>query len=317
MTVLAKEKLCLPVIAGPTAAGKTACAVKLCQMAKGEVISADSMQVYQGMDILTAKPTLEEMGGVAHHLLGVIAPSEKFSASQYRDRALEAAWDAKKRGFFPVVCGGTGLYIDALTRPVSFSQKGDAALREELDEITNGVDGKHRLHEMLRAVDPESAEKYHENDVRRVRRALEIYRLTGRTQAEQARKDKEGDAPCDCMLFVLDWPRDALYQRIDARVDVMMREGLVEEVRELMRQQEKHPTAIQAIGYKEIAAALRGESTLEEAVARVKLATRHYAKRQMTWFRRDERTIWIPAAGRSAVDLAGEILERWQKEKGK
>ncbi len=310
-----ERKLFLPVIAGPTASGKTACAVEMCRLTGGEVISADSMQVYRGMDILTAKPAADETKGVQHHLLGVVPPSEKFSASKFRDMALESITNVRARGLLPVVCGGTGLYIDALTRPVSFSAEGDEELRRELDNIVDSEDGRRKLHDMLASFDPESAAKYHENDVRRVRRAVEIYRLTGRTQAEQARLDREGEPPCGCALFALDWPRDELYHRIDARVDRMVRAGLVDEVRALMDNEAEHPTAIQAIGYKEIASALRGESSMEDAVALVKQASRRYAKRQLTWFRRDERTIWIPAMGRGAREIAGEILEKYAAAK--
>ena len=298
----------LPVIAGATASGKTAVAVELALRARGEVVSADSMQVYRGMDILTAMPTAAEMRGVAHHMLDVFSPREKCSAASYRERALGCIDAIRARGHLPIVCGGTGLYINALTRPLGFAAQGDEALRAELTAIAEAPEGKARLHAMLEAVDPDSAARLHPNDVRRVVRALEIYRLTGRTQTEQAALDAQrGDGPFDARLYALDWPREALYARIDRRVDQMLAAGLVEEVRRLMQNEEEFSTAAQAIGYKEIAAALRGECTLADAVDTLKQATRNYAKRQLTWFRRDARVRWVAAQGRTAADIAAEI----------
>lgn len=298
----------LPVIAGATASGKTAVAVELALRTRGEVVSADSMQVYRDMDILTAMPTAAEMRGVAHHMLGVFSPREKCSAAAYRERALGCIADIRARGRLPIVCGGTGLYINALTRPLGFAAQGNETIRAELTAIAEAPEGKARLHAMLEAVDPDSAARLHPNDVRRVVRALEIYRLTGRTQTEQAVLDAQrGDGPFDARLYALDWPREALYARIDRRVDQMLAAGLVEEVRRLMQNEAGFSTAAQAIGYKEIAAALRGECTLADAVDTLKQATRNYAKRQLTWFRRDARVRWVAAQGRTAADIAAEI----------
>lgn len=300
----------LIVIAGPTASGKTACAVALCRRVDGEVVSADSMQVYRGMDILTAMPTEAERGGVVHHMLGIADPSEKFSAAAYRERANAAVADILSRGRMPVLCGGTGLYINALTRPMSFSEKSDERLHGELMALADEPGGARRLHRVLEEVDPESAARLHENDVRRVARAIEVFRLTGMTQTEQSRRDAQREGAYDETLFALDWPRDVLYGRIDHRVDAMLEAGLVDEVRRLMNESDRAPTAAQAIGYKEIAAALSGRMTMDEAVAKVKQATRNFAKRQLTWFRRDPRTVWIPAQGRTAEEIAGEMQSR-------
>ena len=298
----------LPVVAGPTASGKTAVAVALALRAGGEVVSADSMQIYRGMDILTAMPTPEEMRGVPHHMLGVFSPREKCSAATYRERALVCIEKIRGRGRLPIVCGGTGLYINALTRPLGFAAQGDEAIRDELTGIAEGPDGRARLHAMLESVDPESAARLHPNDVRRVVRALEIFRLTGRTQTEQAALDAQrGDGPFAERIYALDWPRDVLYTRIDRRVEAMLSAGLVEEVRRLMRNENEYTTAAQAIGYKEIAAALRGECALAEAVETLKQATRNYAKRQLTWFRRDSRVHWVPAQNRTAEEIAADI----------
>ena len=309
----------LLVIAGPTASGKTACAVETALRLNGEIVSADSMQVYREMDILSATPRPEEMRGVRHHMLGVVSPREHFSAAAYREGALRAIADLRDRGKLPILCGGTGLYINAVTRPMSFSAQGDEALRAELNAIAEGPDGRDRLHEMLAQVDPQAAARLHPNDVRRVSRAIEIYRLTGRTQTEQAALDAAREGPFDERLFALDWPRELLYSRIEERVDQMLREGLIEEVRTLMRDADAQTTARQAIGYKEIAAALSGEVSMETAVGLLKQATRNYAKRQLTWFRRDPRVEWVHAEGRTAAQIAAEIEEKtevWRNNRG-
>ena len=300
----------LIIIAGPTASGKTACAVALARLAGGEVISADSMQVYRGMDVLSAMPTMEERGGIPHHLLGIADPSERFTAAAWRDLAAAAVTDILSRGRVPIVCGGTGLYINALTRPMSFSVEADEALHAELLARADRPGGRRALHRELASFDPDSAARLHENDVRRVVRAIEIYRLSGRTRSEQDRADAAREGDYDETLFALEWPRSVLYERIDRRVDGMLAAGLVDEVRALMADERRRPTAAQAIGYKEIAAALEGRMTMEEAVLCVKQASRNLAKRQLTWFRRDPRTVWIPAEGRSAGELAEEMLRR-------
>ena len=299
------DKPILPVIAGPTASGKTACAVALCKLIGGEVISADSMQIYSGMGILSAVPTAREMDGVPHHLMGCVDPASGYSADAYREDAKARIAEVLSRGRVPVLCGGTGLYIDAVTRPMSFSsQRSDEALHRELLALAEQPGGRRRLHDMLRVVDPDSAERLHENDVRRVSRALEVYRLTGVTLTEHTRLDRDREGDFREIIFAPDWPREALYSRIDARVDAMLAAGLVDEVRALMADESSHPTAIQAIGYKEIAAALRGEMPMEKAVYLTKKASRNLAKRQLTWFRRDPRVIWLPAEGESAASLA-------------
>lgn len=302
----------LIVIAGPTASGKTACAVELCRRIGGEVVSADSMQVYRGMDILTAMPAPDEMRGIPHHMLGIADPSQKFTAAMYRDRAKAVIGEILARGRRPVVCGGTGLYIDAITKPLSFSEQSDERLHAELFALADEPGGRRKLHDMLAEVDPESAARLHENDVRRVVRALEIYRLTGIPQSAQVRQDARGEGDYEERIFALDWPRDELYRRIERRVDDMLVAGLIDEVRRLAADAARFPTAAQAIGYKEIAAALEGRMSMEEAIAKVKQATRNFAKRQLTWFRRDPRTIWIAAENCSTAAIAEEICQRLQ-----
>ena len=304
------ERTILPVIAGPTASGKTGCAVALCRLIGGEVVSADSMQIYAGMEILSAAPTVQEMAGVRHHMIGCVDPASVYSADAYREDARACIADIAARGRVPVLCGGTGLYIDAVTRPMSFSrQRSDEAMHRQLMAMGDTPEGKRRLHEMLNEIDPESAERLHENDVRRVSRAIEVFRLTGVPLSEHSRLDRRREGDFREIIFALDWPREALYRRIDARVDAMMAAGLADEVRALMAKEERHPTALQAIGYKEIAAALRGETDMEYAVYLTKRASRNLAKRQLTWFRRDSRVIWLGAEGKTARELAEEMLE--------
>lgn len=307
-----KEKLI--VIAGPTASGKTACAVALCRKIDGEVVSADSMQLYRGMDILSARPSAEEMDGVPHHMLGIASPAEKYSAARYREEANAVIAQIIARGRRPVLCGGTGLYINAVTRPMEFSQKCDPVLRRSLMELAEAPGGRHRLHQMLAEIDPEAAQKLHQNDVRRVSRAIEVFRLTGRTQREQARLDAQREGDYRETVFGLRWPRELLYQRINRRVDAMVAAGLVDEVRALMRDGRAHPTALQAIGYKEIVAALEGRMGMDEAIALVKQLSRNYAKKQMTWFQRDSRVRWIDAVEKSAERIAEEMCKYLEEE---
>jgi tRNA dimethylallyltransferase len=313
------DKTILPVVAGPTASGKTACAVELCRLVGGEVVSADSMQVYSGMGILSASPTADEMAGIPHHMIGCVDPVSSFSADAYREAAKACIADIAARGRVPVLCGGTGLYIDAVTRPMSFSsQRSDEAMHRQLMEMGETPEGRRRLHDMLRRVDPASADRLHENDVRRVSRAIEIYRLTGVTLSEHNRLDCQRQGDFREIIFAPDWPRDVLYRRIDTRVDKMLENGLVDEVRALMNAEQQHPTALQAIGYKEIAEALRGEITMEFAVYLTKKASRNLAKRQLTWFKRDPRVIWLEAEGETAHSMAmrmhDAIVERFGSE---
>ena len=300
----------LTVIAGPTASGKTACAVEYCLLSGGEVVSCDSMQVYRGMEILSACATKEEMRGVPHHMLGIADPREKFSAGAYREEADRVIRDILSRGKEPVLCGGSGLYCDALTRPMTLGERSSPQVRRELEEIARRDGGPEELHEMLRQADPERAGRLHVNDVRRVTRALEIFRVTGHTQTELEERDRAAKGLYEARIYAISRPREELYARIEERCRQMFRAGLVEEVRRL---REEHgddcPTAAQAIGCKEILPFLRGECTREEALESVILATRHYAKRQMTWLRRDERVVWIEAGGRSAREIAQIIRE--------
>lgn len=310
------DKPILPVIAGPTASGKTACAVALARLIGGEIISADSMQIYRGMNVLSAIPTPEEMQGVAHHMIAFAPPTARYSADAYREDANACIADVLSRGRMPILCGGTGLYINAVTRPMSFSTLSDEALHAQLLASAQDAQGRLRLYEELRRIDPQTAVRLHPNDVRRVSRAIEVYRLTGVTQSEHARMDANREGDYREAIFAVDWPREQLYERINARVEEMLSNGLIDEVRALTAHAEAFPTAAQAIGYKEIAAALRGEMSMDEAVEWLKKSTRNYAKRQLTWFRRDPRVVWLAPTPGGAEALARRIRDLLEQRFG-
>lgn len=298
------QKPHLIVIGGATASGKTSAAVKLCKEIDGEVVSCDSMQIYRGMDVGTAKPTVEERLGIPHHMIDIIDPSESYSASRFKEDAAACVSDILRRRKQPVLCGGTGLYIDALTRPMDFALPSDPALREKLIAVSQRENGRRTLHAMLEDIDPESARRLHPNDVRRVARAIEIYRLTGHTMTEKMALDRQREGDYDVTFFALDWPREVLYDRIDRRVDQMMACGLVDEVKRLLANGlSADSTAMQALGYKEIVMAFEGKCDMSEAADEIKLGSRHYAKRQLTWLRRDGRARFIDAQNRTTDDI--------------
>lgn len=291
------------VIAGPTASGKTALAIELARALGGEIVTADSMQVYRGFDIGTAKADANERAAAVHHMLDVAAPDESYSAARYVEEAAAVCDDILARGRLPIIAGGTGLYIDSLLSGRDFAERGEGPdLRAELSAEYDERGGEAML-ECLRGFDPERAAILHPADKRRIVRAIEIYKLTGRTITEHDACTKTLPPRYDAARIVLNYSeRSALYARIDARVDEMCTRGLFDEVAGLLRAGVPEDcTAMQAIGYKEAVRALRGEITRAEAVEQVKLASRRYAKRQLTWFRRWEDALWIEHAG--APDL--------------
>ncbi len=287
------------VITGPTASGKTWLAVELAKLRGGEVVSADSMQIYRRMDIGTAKPTPEEMQGVPHHMIDVADPEEDFSVARYVDMAARCVEDILDRGKLPILAGGTGLYVDSLLSGRTFAAfDGDSPLRAQLEERFAREGGEPLLRELALA-DPESAARLHPNDAKRVIRALEVFLTTGKTITQHNRETLALPPRYRALTLSLDFQRrEGMWARIDRRVDQMMERGLEEEVRALLRSGvPKRCTAMQAIGYKELAAAVSGEGSLEEAAAQVKLRSRQYAKRQRTWFRRSEGAkglLWGP-----------------------
>lgn len=283
------------VIIGPTASGKTRMAVELAQRHNGEVISADSMQIYRTMDIGTAKPTQEEMGGIPHHMIDVADPEEDFSVARYVEMAARCVDDVLARGKLPIVAGGTGLYIDSLLSGRTFAPfSPDSALRGELERELAEKGGQAML-EALAQVDPEAAQRLHPNDHKRIIRALEVYRSTGKTITQHNRETQAIPPRYNALTIGLAFQdRQAMWRRIDQRVDEMVAAGLEDEVRRLLTSGiSPKCTAMQAIGYKEFTQALSGEMTWQEAADVVKLRSRQYAKRQLTWFGRNPNTRWV------------------------
>ena len=281
-------------IAGPTASGKTALAVALAKQLTGEVISCDSMQVYKRMDIGTAKPTLEEMENIPHHMLDVAEPYEDFSVSRYCEMATPILDDILARGKPAIIAGGTGLYMDALIRGNSFAPFPSTGMREKL-EVQADREGMESMLELLRSIDPDAAAKLHLADRKRIIRALEVYYETGDTITAHNLRTQSIPPRYEAFWFGLeDENRSDLYNRIDRRVEKMLEDGLLDEISRLLKEGvSENCTAMQAIGYKEFLAALRGESTIAEATVQVQQASRHYAKRQLTWFRRNSQMYWL------------------------
>ena len=284
----------LVVLTGPTAVGKTKLSIDLAKALGGEIISADSMQVYKHMDIGSAKITEKEMDGVPHHLIDVLSPFEEFHIVRFQELAKKAVEDIYSRGRIPIFVGGTGFYIQAVTKDIDFTEgEEDKEYREELSRLA-AEKGNEFLHEMLRNIDPKSAEEIHANNVKRVIRALEFYKENGFPISQHNEEQKQNETPYNLAYFVLNAPRGLLYERIDRRVDEMMENGLMEEVQKLKDMGcRRDMTSMQGLGYKEILSFLEGEVPLEEAVRILKRDTRHFAKRQLTWFRRESDVIWV------------------------
>jgi tRNA dimethylallyltransferase len=294
-------------IAGPTASGKTALAAALAKELNGEVVSCDSMQVYRRMDIGTAKPTLEEMQGIPHHMIDVAEPWEDFSVSRYCEMAAPIVDDIISRGKTAVIAGGTGLYMDALIRGNAFAPFPATGVRERLEAQADS-EGMEAMLSRLRAVDPDAARRLHLSDRKRILRALEVYLETGETITEHNRKTQAVPPRYSPLWLGLDFTeREELYRRIDLRVGLMLQQGLVEEIRGLLAEGiPEKATAMQAIGYKEFVDALDGRCTIEEAADQVRQSSRRYAKRQLTWFRRNKAIHWLI---RDTGDTGREILE--------
>ena len=289
-----KTKRPMIILTGPTAVGKTAASIELAKAVNGEIISADSMQVYKYMDIGSAKITKEEMDGVPHHLVDVLDPMEDFNVVRFQQMAKAAMEGIYERGHIPIVVGGTGFYIQALLYDIDFTEnENDDSYRKELEEMAKEK-GEKFLHSQLALVDPESAEQIHFHNVKRVIRALEFYHQTGKKISEHNAEEREKESPYHSAYFVLTDDRARLYDRIDRRVDLMMEQGLLQEVEHLRdRGLKREDVSMQGLGYKELFGYFDGEYSLEEAVRIIKRDTRHFAKRQLTWFRRERDVIWI------------------------
>lgn len=284
----------LIVLTGPTAVGKTELSIALAKAVNGEIISADSMQVYKYMDIGSAKITSEEMQGVPHHLIDVLEPHEEFHVVRFQELVKEALEGIYQRGHVPILAGGTGFYIQAILKDIDFTENGeDSAYREQLEALAK-ENGPEYLHGELEKVDPKSALEIHPNNCKRVIRALEYYYQTGQPISEHNETQKEKESPYNYVYFVLNDDRAVVYDRIDRRVDIMMENGLTNEVQRLKDMgYNRGMVSMQGLGYKEILAYLEGEISLEEAVYILKRDTRHFAKRQITWFKREKDVIWV------------------------
>lgn len=303
------RKIPLIVIAGPTASGKTALSVDIAKAVGGEIVSADSMQIYKYMNVGTAKPTEEEKQGIPHHMMDFLEPTVNFSVADYCQMAGEIIRDINERGKIPVMVGGTGLYIDSLVNGVDFGEEqGDEKIREELMDLAE-AEGNEAVHKILAEFDPETAAKYHPNNLRRVIRAIEVYKTQGKTVSEKEKEEKV--SLYDVAYFCIDWDREVLYDRINRRVDIMVEDGLLEEVKSLLASNiDPKCTAMQSIGYKEFYGYLSGECALEDALDTIKQSSRRYAKRQLTWFRRNKNIHWLKPE--NAFDEAmGVIKEKF------
>lgn len=280
-------------VVGPTASGKTDYAIRLAKERGGEVVSCDSMQIYRHMDIGTAKPTSEEMQEIPHHMIDIAEPEENFSVARFVKLARECIDDILERGKIPVLCGGTGLYFDSIINNLEFSEmETDEEYRQSLNALAEEK-GCEFVHRMLREVDPRSADAIHPNNLKRVIRALEIYKVSGKPKSVLDREQR-GEPLYEGEIFGLSRPRDVLYDRINRRVDIMMEQGLLEEVKTLLSMGiSPKATSMQAIGYKELVWYLDGTLTLKEAVDKIKQESRRYAKRQITWFKRNPDIIWL------------------------
>lgn len=296
----------LIILTGPTAVGKTALSIGLAKAVDGEIISADSMQVYRKMNIGTAKIQQSEMQGVRHHLIDILDPGEDFNVVLFKKYALEAMKDIYSRGKIPVVVGGTGFYIQALLYDINFEDNdNDMSYREELQTLA-AEHGNSYIHDMLAGVDPESAEKIHENNVKRVIRALEFYKKTGTKISEHNEAESQKESPYNFEYFVLNDDRQKLYDRIDRRIDIMLEDGLLDEVKSLVDEgYSRDFVSMQGLGYKEMIDYIQERYTLDEAVYTLKRDTRHFAKRQVTWFKREKQVTWV---NKNEFDSEADIL---------
>ena len=309
----------LIVLTGPTAVGKTALSIMLAKKIGGEIISADSMQVYRHMDIGTAKASQKEMDGVVHHLIDILDPTKDFNVAMFKKLATKAVEDIHIRGKIPIVAGGTGFYIQALLNDIDFTETDENTdFRDKMEHLAKEC-GAEALHERLRAVDPESADAIHANNIKRVIRALEYYEKTGEKISLHNESERAKTSPYNFFYYVLNTDRPILYERIEKRIDQMIDEGLVDEVKKLKKMGCKRDSvAMQGLGYKEILAYLSDEISLEEAVRILKRDTRHFAKRQLTWFRRERnvRFLNLPEYDNDPLAVLKHILEEIDKEAG-
>ncbi len=296
------------VIGGPTATGKTALSIELAKRIQGEIVSADSMLIYRGMNIGTAKPTEEEKEGIPHYMIDIVNPDERFSVADYKKGAIRAIEEILAKGKTPIVVGGTGLYIDTLIYGIDYPDiEIDLDYRKSLEERAE-KEGLSKLYEEAKHIDPKAMQKISENDQKRICRVLELYQATKKTKTELEQESRKNGVPYDYHIFAIEMEREKLYERINLRVDLMLQAGLLEEVEGIWKTYQTFPTAMQGLGYKEVVEYLEQKISKEEMIEKIKMETRRYAKRQMTWFKKNRQTIWLDGFADKEVNIA-RILE--------
>ena len=282
------------VIVGPTASGKTALSIELAKQIKGEIVSCDSMQIYKDMNIGSAKPSLEEMQGIKHYMIDIVEPDKRFSVAEYKKQAEQAIEEILSKGKMPIVIGGTGLYADSLIYGIEYPEiEFDKNYRNELENIANSKEGLSNLYEKAKEIDSKAIEKISPNDKKRILRILEIYHSTGKTKTELEAESRKNEVKYDYRVFAINMDRQILYNRINKRVEIMIENGLIEEVKNLLDKYKEFPTAMQGLGYKEVVEYLNGYLKKDEMIEKIKQETRRYAKRQLTWFRKNKNIVWI------------------------
>lgn len=295
------------VICGPTASGKTALSIELAKRTNGEIISSDSMQIYKDMNIGTAKPTQEEMQGIQHYLISNVAPNQRYSVADFKKDAEKAIEEILTKGKTPIVVGGTGLYIDSLIYGIEYQDiKLDEKYRQELEKRAE-KEGLEVLYEEARKIDEQAIQKISQNDKKRILRILEIYHATGKNKTQQEIESRKNGIKYNYEVYALDMEREKLYKRINDRVDIMIEQGLIGEVENLLEKYTEFPTAMQGLGYKEVVEYLQNKCTKQEMIEKIKMETRRYAKRQLTWFRKNKQTIWLDAT--KGINNVDEILK--------
>lgn len=282
------------VIVGPTASGKTALSIELAKKVNGEIVSCDSMQIYEDMTIGSAKPTKEEMQGIKHYMIDIVKPDQRFSVAEYAKQAENAIKEILEKNKKPIVIGGTGLYANSLIYGIEYKQiEFDSKYRESLEEKAKTSEGLQELYEKASKIDEKAIQKISPNDKKRILRILEIYHQTGKTKTQIEEESRKNEVKYDYKVFAINMDREILYDRINKRVDIMIENGLIEEVQNLLKKYDEFPTAMQGLGYKEVVDYLNGIYTKEEMIEKIKQETRRYAKRQLTWFRRIENVTWL------------------------
>ena len=296
------------VICGPTASGKTSLSISLAKKINGEIVSCDSMQIYKEMDIGSAKPTVEEMQEIKHYLVDFVSPEKRYSVSEYKEDASKAIEEIINKGKTPIIVGGTGLYLNSLIYNIQYNEmEVDLNYRRELEKEAEEYGLVEVLYNRAKEIDPEAMEKVSANDKKRITRVLEIYNATGRNKTELEKKSRK-EVPYNYLIFGINMERSILYDRINKRVDIMLEQGLIEEVKNLINKYSNMPTAMQGLGYKEVKEFLDGNISKEEMIEKIKMETRRYAKRQITWFKRIENIIWLDGLNKTEENV-NSIME--------